>query len=70
MALGLTQPLRELATRHLSWVVKRCRFTTSPPSLSQFSRKCSILDVSQTSRPLMSVTRITLYIFWFTVLVA
>jgi hypothetical protein len=40
MALGSTQPLREMSTRNLPGGVKgsqRIRLTTSPPSMSQVS---------------------------------
>jgi hypothetical protein len=65
MAMGLTQFLTEMSTRKFFWEVK-CgwcvRLTTSPPSLSWFSRKCGILDITQPCRPLCPTTGIVLFI--------
>jgi hypothetical protein len=39
---------------------------TSPPSVSQLSRKCTILNVSKLYRPSQSVTGIDFFFFFFT----
>jgi hypothetical protein len=63
MALRLTQPLTEMSARKCFWGLERglrVRLTTVPPSVSQLSRQCGILNVSQSYRPSRPVTGIAL----------
>jgi hypothetical protein len=66
MAQVLTQPLTEMSTRYIPWGVKygQCiGLTTSPPSVSQVSRTCGILDVSQPYGPQWPDTGIALQFY-------
>jgi hypothetical protein len=69
IALGSTQSLTELSTRNLPRgknVAGAKGLTTTEQSLSRFSTKCGILDVSQINRPPMPVKRIALITYLFT----
>jgi hypothetical protein len=55
MALGSTQPLREMSTRNLLGGKGRVARKTAP-SVSRLSRKCGSLKVSHTYGPSRPVT--------------
>jgi hypothetical protein len=64
MALGLTKHLTEMSTRNLPGGkgMPALRLTTSPQSVSRFSRTCGSLDVSRHYWPSRPVTGVALFV--------
>jgi hypothetical protein len=65
MALGSTQPLTEMNTRNIPGGKggQHVKLTNSLPSVSRLSRKCGILNISQTYGSLLPITGIVLPFF-------
>jgi hypothetical protein len=67
LALGLTRPLTEMSNSNLPHGGVKCnwrvRLTALPPSLSQLSIKCWILDISQTYGSPWPATGITIFLY-------
>jgi hypothetical protein len=69
MALASTQPLNRNEYQESSWGW-HVRLKSSPPSVSQLSRKCGSLDVLQPygiPRPFIEIVYINIYV-WFVVI--